>query len=172
MQNIEPATGWATIDCGNPQPARKSLDTVIDFGEKQAWWSDAEVARHTEMMFDRHRRQVEALCEQGGAPVALTAFRRVREGLQRMEVRFDGIAGCLRTSVGGSSRQSLMFVDGDDLQSRLLSTREAARLMGLPESYRLPVRYNQAYHLLGDGVAAPVVRHLAAHLLEPLTSAS
>ena len=28
--------------------------------------------------------------------------------------------------------------------------------------------YNDAYRLAGDGVAVPVVRHLAAQLLEPL----
>ena len=30
--------------------------------------------------------------------------------------------------------------------------------MGLPDSYRLPERATDAYHLLGDGVVAPVVR--------------
>ena len=61
-----------------------------------------------------------------------------------------------------------MIVEGDDIRSRLLSPREAARLMGLPDSYTLPENYNQAYHLSGDGVAVPVVRFLAAHILEPL----
>jgi DNA (cytosine-5)-methyltransferase 1 len=40
--------------------------------------------------------------------------------------------------------------------------------MGLPESYKLPENYNEAYHLVGDGVAVPVVRFLAARVLEPL----
>jgi DNA (cytosine-5)-methyltransferase 1 len=40
--------------------------------------------------------------------------------------------------------------------------------MGLPDSYKLPSNYNEAYHLTGDGVAVPVVHHLAAYLLEPL----
>jgi DNA (cytosine-5)-methyltransferase 1 len=40
--------------------------------------------------------------------------------------------------------------------------------MGLPDSYRLPHKYNEAYHLTGDGVVVPVVRHLAQHLFEPL----
>lgn len=40
--------------------------------------------------------------------------------------------------------------------------------MGLSEDYKLPKNYNEAYHLTGDGVAVPVVRHLAHHLLEPL----
>ena len=40
--------------------------------------------------------------------------------------------------------------------------------MGLDESYKLPSNYNEAYHLTGDGVAVPVVRHLAHHVLGPL----
>jgi DNA (cytosine-5)-methyltransferase 1 len=53
----------------------------------------------------------------------------------------------------------------------LLSPREAARLMGLPDDYMLPQNYNEAYHLAGDGVAVPVVRFLAEHILEPLLAA-
>ncbi len=40
--------------------------------------------------------------------------------------------------------------------------------MGLPESYRLPASANAALHLAGDGVVVPMVRHLAAEILEPL----
>lgn len=90
---------------------------------------------------------------------------------QRAEVRFDDIAGCLRTPGGGSSRQSILIVKGNSVRSRLLSPREAARLMGLPEDYELPVKYNDAYHLAGDGVAVHVVRHLAENLFEPLAQA-
>jgi DNA (cytosine-5)-methyltransferase 1 len=89
----------------------------------------------------------------------------------RAEVRFDGIAGCLRTPSGGSSRQTVIVVHGEEIRTRLLSTREAARLMGLPDSYKLPENYNDAYHIAGDGVAVPVVRFLAQHLLEPLAAA-
>jgi DNA (cytosine-5)-methyltransferase 1 len=100
-------------------------------------------------------------------------YRRTRtdgEGakVQRAEIRFDDIAGRLRTPAGGSSRQSIMIVQRGMVRSRLLSPREAARLMGLPEDYVLPENYNQAYHLVGDGVAVPVIRFLAAHLLEPI----
>jgi DNA (cytosine-5)-methyltransferase 1 len=61
-----------------------------------------------------------------------------------------------------------MIVKGNKVRSRLLAPREAARLMGLPESYKLPVRYNEAYHLVGDGVVVPVVRFLAENILESL----
>jgi DNA (cytosine-5)-methyltransferase 1 len=52
-----------------------------------------------------------------------------------------------------------------------LSPREAARLMGLPEAYVLPARATDAFHLLGDGVAPPVVRFLSESLLLPLVGA-
>ena len=123
-----------------------------------------------------HLAKVE-YARQSSTPQIGSLYKRIRtesdgDRGQRAEVRFDGVAGCLRTSLGGSSRQSLLFIDGDAARSRLLSAREAARLMGLPDSYRLPPRYNQAYHLLGDGVVVPVVRHLAEHLLEPLAASS
>jgi DNA (cytosine-5)-methyltransferase 1 len=88
--------------------------------------------------------------------------------VQRAELRLDGLAGCLRTPGGGSSRQLLVIVEGGVTRSRWMSPREGARLMGLPESYRLPAGHTAAWRVIGDGVAAPVVRHLAAHLLEPL----
>ena len=108
-----------------------------------------------------------------GHRVVGTIYKRTRgDGrggkTQRAEVRFDGIAGCLRTPVGGSSRQAIMIVKGESIRSRLLSPREAARLMGLPDSYQLPENYNDAYHLAGDGLAVPVVRFLAKNLLEPI----
>jgi DNA (cytosine-5)-methyltransferase 1 len=88
--------------------------------------------------------------------------------VQRAEVRFDGLAGCLRTPRGGSSRQTLLVIEGGEVRSRLLSGREGARLMGLPDTYRLPARANGALHVVGDGVAAPVVRWLSETLLTPL----
>jgi DNA (cytosine-5)-methyltransferase 1 len=90
--------------------------------------------------------------------------------VQRAEVRFDGLAGCLRTPRGGSSRQVIAVVEGGQVRTRLLTGREAARLMGLPESYVLPAAATSALHVAGDGVAVPVVRWLAQELLEPLLS--
>jgi DNA (cytosine-5)-methyltransferase 1 len=99
-------------------------------------------------------------------------YRRTRYGadgakIQRAEARFDDLAGCLRTPAGGSSRQILLLVEDGRLRSRLISARETARLMGLPEDYALPQNYADAYHLTGDGVVVGAVCHLAAHLFEP-----
>ena len=108
-----------------------------------------------------------------GRRIVGAVYRRTRpdeRGVsgQRVEVRFDDVAGCLRTPTGGSSRQTILVVEGKSVRSRLLSPREAARLMGLRDDYVLPTRYNDAYHVCGDGVCAPVVRHIAGHILEPI----
>jgi DNA (cytosine-5)-methyltransferase 1 len=65
----------------------------------------------------------------------------------------------------------ILVVGAKTVRSRLISSRETARLMGLSDSYRLPENYNEAYHLTGDGVAVPVVRHLARHIFEPILTA-
>ena len=64
-------------------------------------------------------------------------------------------------------RQVLMLVEGATIRTRWLTPREAARLMGLPETYRLPDRVTAALQVAGDGVAVPVVRWLARQILEP-----
>jgi DNA (cytosine-5)-methyltransferase 1 len=85
-----------------------------------------------------------------------------------LEIRFDGLAGCLRTPEGGSSRQTLVVVNNGQISTRLLTVREAARLMGAPDSFKLPGSYNDGYRAMGDAVAVPVTRWLARHLLAPL----
>ena len=65
----------------------------------------------------------------------------------------------------------VVVVQGDQVRTRLLTAREAARLMGLPDTYRLPKSTTAALHVAGDGVAAPVVRWLAERLLEPMLAA-
>jgi DNA (cytosine-5)-methyltransferase 1 len=162
-----------------PAPPRRTTqfsDIVEDAPTDVAWHSDAQTARLLSLMSEGNRQKVEAASRSGRRLVG-TIYRRTRpdeHGVkhQRAEVRFDGIAGCLRTPGGGSSRQTILVVEGEKVRSRLLSSREAARLMGLPDTYKMPRRYNEAYHLAGDGVCLDVVRFLAKSLLEPLNVAA
>lgn len=139
------------------------------------WHSEAETQKLLSMMSTVNLAKVHHAKRTGrkmvGTIYKRTRFDSVGQKVQRAEVRFDDIAGCLRTPGGGSSRQLILVVDGHSVKSRLISSRETARLMGLPEDYRLPEKYNEAYHLTGDGVVVPVVRHLAEQLFEPLLSA-
>lgn len=157
-----------------PQRTTQFSDIVEDAPTDVTWHSEAQTARLLSMMSEGNRQKVEAASRSSRRSVG-TIYRRTRpdeDGVkhQRAEVRFDGIAGCLRTPGGGSSRQTIMVVEGKKIRSRLLSSREAARLMGLPDTYIMPKRYNEAYHLAGDGVCVDVVRFLAKSLLEPLNA--
>jgi DNA (cytosine-5)-methyltransferase 1 len=155
-------------------PARKLRFADVIESEPQgvAWHTKEETERLIGLMSSLNRKKVEKAMQIGKRMVG-GIYKRTRQDqngnrVQRAEVRFDDVSGCLRTPVGGSSRQIIMIVEGSNIRTRLLAPREAARLMGLPDSYKLPANYNDAYHLAGDGVVVPVVRFLAAHLLEPL----
>lgn len=147
-------------------------DLIDDRPEGVAWHDREETQALLAKMSDLNRAKVEA-AKRAGRRMVGTLYRRTRYGadgekMQRAEARFDDLAGCLRTPAGGSSRQIVLIVEKGRVRSRLISARETARLMGLPEDYQLPRNYNEAYHLTGDGVVAPVARHIAAHILEPL----
>ncbi|WP_026841225.1 DNA cytosine methyltransferase [Citrifermentans bremense] len=151
-------------------------DIIEENPEGVAWNTPSETRYLLSLMNEVNLAKVEQARVAGRRMVG-GIYRRTREDAhgmkrQRAEVRFDDLAGCLRTPTGGSSRQTLIIVDGEQIRTRLLSPREAARLMGLPESYILPTKYNDAYHLAGDGVAVPVVRHLAANIFEPVLRAN
>lgn len=158
-----------------PIPALRKTN-FVDLIEKDVPWHTKEQTRTLMNLMSPINLAKVTLARKMGRPMVGTVYKRTRRTefgvkTQRAEIRFDDIAGCLRTPGGGSSRQSILYVCGEEVRSRLLSPREAARLMGLPDRYELPEKYNDAYHLMGDGVAVPVVRHLAKHILEPLIAA-
>ena len=162
---------WFWLTPPKPKATSASLrDFISREPEGVRWHSAQQTDRLMEIMPPAHRAKVEQLASAREYAVG-ALYKRMRPGPngareQRAEVRFD-LAGCLRTPTGGSSRQTLVIIENGKVRTRLLSAREAARLMGIPDSYRLPVRYNDAYHLAGDGVVVPVVRYLREQVIEP-----
>ena len=155
-----------------PRRQRVFSDLIEDKPREVVWHTAAETGRLLAMMSPINRHKVEQ-AKRLRRKIVGGIYKRTRTDengrkMQRAEVRFDDVSGCLRTPAGGSSRQSIIVVEGETVRSRLLSPREAARLMGLPDSYILPKNYNEAYHLAGDGVVVPVVRYLAEQILEPI----
>lgn len=158
-----------------PRPDREPVhlaDIIESEPEGVSWHAQHETEKYLSFMTPIHRQKV-AQAQLSGNVIVGTIYKRTREDetgkhVQRAEVRFDGISGCLRTPGGGSSRQTIIVVEGDSIRTRLISPREIARLMGIPETYILPSRYNETYHLIGDGLAVPVVSWLETHLLRPL----
>ncbi len=161
---------WIWWSLCAPNAQRPPVESLI--GESDDWvkWNTADKTDYIlSLMNARHRKKV-ALAQELKRRVIGFAYRRTRGGRQRAEVRFDGVAGCLRTAGGGSSKQIVVEVNGAKVRTRLLSPREAARLQGLPDTYWLPSDYNEAYDLVGDGLSVPVVIFLGEQLLTPLAS--
>lgn len=151
------------------------INIIEDNPDSVTWHTKNQTAKLLSMMSKVNQAKVEE-AQKAACKVVGTLYKRTRRDeagtkVQRAEVRFDDIAGCLRTPAGGSSRQILIVVEGPKIKTRLISSRETARLMGIPDNYILPKRYNEAYHLTGDGVVVPVVSHLAAHIIEPILNA-
>jgi DNA (cytosine-5)-methyltransferase 1 len=160
------------------------LVDVIDFDAVPDRWEfpPGKVERCLAMMSAGQRAQFDK-ARATGRPFAGPFSKRMRDvpgsgkRVQRVEVRFDGLASALRvpggrvqgkSKGGGSSKQFVITVNGGKIRMRAIQPREAARLMGLPDSYVLPANPIEALSLVGDGVVVPVVRHLAEHILEPL----
>ena len=170
---VEGKQNWVWWALPEPTRHKRQISDLIESNPTGVnWHTPEETQRLISMMSDINLRKVKQARDSGKRLVG-TVYKRTRanaDGLkiQRAEVRFDSKAGCLRTPSGGSSRQIIVIVEGHSIKSRLISGRETARLMGLPDTYILPENYNETYHLTGDGVVVPVVRHLASSILEPL----
>lgn len=165
-----------------PAPVRRAADGIDDF----VWWYAEEPAPMTTLLSDiledapfDHDEIIRLIpaahldkFDASGLSV-VSAYKRTRNHRQVLELRCDGIAGCLRTPAGGSSRQFVVARDEDgNLHGRLMTVRETARLMGAPDSFVLPGTYNEGYFAMGDAVVAPVAHWLAKTFLLELVEAA
>mgnify|MGYP000558691185 CR=1 FL=1 len=166
MDRTTLATGWATLALKPPNQVKYSLASVLDTGDEQEWWDKAATDKHYKMLSELHRTEVDRRAQAGGVHVG-TVFRRCRNEEMRAEVRFDNLAGCLRTPRGGSARQIVMVIADGKVRFRWMSPREYARLQGVPD-FTLAKNTIQSLFGFGDGVCVPVVRWLDQNVLTPL----
>jgi DNA (cytosine-5)-methyltransferase 1 len=152
---------WIWWWAEKPPKRRSHLTDIIDFSIP---YEKDDVLR---LISKRHKERLDSM----NSAVA-TGYRRTRDGKQYLELRFDGVAGCLRTPEGGSSKQFLIVKHGSELHARLLSPREAARLMGAPDSFVLPDTYNDGYKAMGDAVVLPVATFVGESFLTKLAEAA
>ncbi len=153
MESITLPTGWAAFRLPQPTTQRGQLADLIDLDETQEWWEDDAVRKHHDMMSLRHRKRVNQLLASGGRFVG-TIFRRKRRDKTRAEVRFDGLAGCLRTPRGGSARQIIIAIESGRLRHAL---DVGARVRPLPGRGRIPVdpkQHPESVRLWRRGVCA------------------
>ena len=148
---------WIWWRADKPEKRKTRLIDIIDFSLP---FDKDDVLK---LITPRHQERLDSLDN-----AIVTGYRRTRHGKQCMELRFDGVAGCLRTPEGGSSKQFLFVKKNGELHARLLSPREAARLMGAPDTYHLPNTYNDGYKAMGDAVALPVATFVGKEFLMQL----
>jgi DNA (cytosine-5)-methyltransferase 1 len=163
---------WLWFNLGGVPELRQTLGKIVsDRPVGVEWHTPAETRRLVGMMSDMHKQKL-AEAKRSGKRIVGTLSLRMRpqngKSVQRTEICFRGLAGCLRTPKGGGSRPRVIVVKGSDVRTRLLSPNEAALLMGLKPSYQLPSLYEHAFRVIGDGVAVPVVSFLRTKLLTPL----
>ncbi len=152
-------------------PLRKT--TVADIIEPvddqdERWWNATRVEHFVAQVSGLHAPKMTSRMRETGYSYA-TAFRRMRAGASRAELRFDGVAGCLRTPKGGSAKQILVRMGHGRIDVRLMTPAECGRLMGV-EDFRLPpgMRPDDALYGFGDAVCVPAVTWIARNYLDPL----
>lgn len=158
---------WGRLDF--PAPPRRDVN-IADVLERpradsRLWWSAERTAHLVSTMRPLDRARAEAL--RASPRMAFgTVYRRTRYGNAVAELRTDGLAGCLRTARGGSSKQFLLVGYRGTLRARGLTPREYARLQGVPDSFRIDVPENQALFALGDAVCVPAVQWLLGQVFD------
>ena len=128
------------------------------------WWDRARTDAFLSGLAPLHAQRLAALTE---SPVKIhrTAYRRTRNGRATWEIRADGIAGCLRTTGGGSSKQALVEAHDGQARVRWMTPVEYARLMGVG-AFRTHARTeNQALFGFGDAVVVDVIQWIADEYL-------
>ncbi|MBH0024401.1 DNA cytosine methyltransferase [Salinibacterium sp. SWN248] len=130
------------------------------------WWDKTKVASFTSSLTAIQSTRLAHLASQD-EPTFRTAFRRMRNGAARWEIRRDDIAGCLRTASGGSSVQAVVLAGRGKVGVRWMTPAEYAKLMGAPYFELSDQKTRDIYSGFGDAVCVPVVEWLARNAIIP-----
>ncbi len=159
---------WGLLPTPSLPQRRRPLETVLERFPPDAdiWWSLRKTAKLVSQMSPKHLAAVMALRPLAELSYA-TVYKRVRSTGCMAEVRLDGLAGCLRTPRGGSSRQFVLEVGRGDIRARHMTAVEYARLQGAGD-FKIRVPEIQALFGFGDAVCVPAVAWLGDTVLNVL----
>lgn len=133
-----------------------------------AWWDKTRIDMFIGSLSELQRSRLKKLIAERSVNWR-TAYRRTRGGVPVWEIRADAIAGCLRTTRGGSSKQAIVEAGGNQLRVRWMTPLEYAHLQGAPDFTMGRGSNNPAFFGFGDAVCVPVVEWIARnHLLVQL----
>ena len=130
------------------------------------WWDETRVNAFVSSLSQTQRTKMERL-QNASTTSARTAYRRTRNGKPVWELREDDIAGCLRTTRGGSSKQAVAFLGNKKLKIRWMTAHEYALLQGGADFKLDGFRESQIQYAFGDAVARPAVSWLIRHAVLP-----
>lgn len=164
-----PELNWGLFNIEFNRKLNNNLNTIIDLSVKEnspLWWNDERREHLLAQMSQEHKSTLDKMISKDCFSYG-TVFRRMRKGISTAEMRTDGIAGCLRTPRGGSSKQILIQAGFGGWKVRLLNPREYARLQGVRDSFILPDNMNKSFFAMGDAVCVPVIEFLSNQILTP-----
>lgn len=168
-----PSLNWGLFDMEFNRELNNNLSSIIDLSvddNSHLWWDSHRKGHLVSQMNPEHKNTLDAMIKKDYFSYG-TVFRRMRKGKSTAEMRVDGIAGCLRTPRGGSSKQILIRAGFGECKVRLLNPREYARLQGVRDSFILPENMNKGFFAMGDAVCVPVIEFLSNHTLTPIYKA-
>jgi len=165
-----PELNWGLFDFEFNNAINDKLFEVIENDipvDSDLWWDEIRTKKLFDQMNNNHKAKLllNIQCEE---VTYGTVYRRMRKGKSTAEYRTDGVAGCLRTPKGGSSKQILIVAGQGDWRVRLLTPREYARLQGVRDDFRLPQNANKGYFAMGDAVCVPAIEFLSKNILSPV----
>ena len=164
-----PELNWGLFNIEFNRKLNNNLNSVIDLSieyNSSLWWNNERQEHLFNQMNPAHKRTLEEMINRDHLSYG-TVFRRMRNGISTAEMRTDGIAGCLRTPRGGSSKQILIQAGFGQWKVRLLNPREYARLQGVRDSFILPENMNKSFFAMGDAVCVPVIEFISNQVLSP-----
>jgi DNA (cytosine-5)-methyltransferase 1 len=148
--------------------APRKLDDVMEVlpSISDLWWNGKRTAHLLSQLSHRHKTIIRKMKEDE-KQTWITVYKRMRGDRIRAEVRCDGIAGCLRTPRGGTSKQIAIRLGNGQLRVRHMTPREYGRLQGADDSFIIDENVNTALFGFGDAVCVPAVRWITRHLINP-----
>lgn len=160
---------WGAFNIPPPPKRTLTLSDIIekDLNEKpEAWWPEDRKEYLFSQMSASHKEMLGKIVNKDEYSYG-TVYRRTRQGVSFAELRTDGVAGCLRTPRGGSSKQIVICAGFGSWSVRLLTSREYARLQGVGDHFVLPENANKGYFAMGDAVCVPVIKFISNFILSP-----
>ena len=140
-----------------PQPARKEI-YLRDLLEKDVELSSVEIRRNDINLYALGNNKKKM------GPIQIGTINSGGQGERIYSI--NGHAVTLSAHGGGAAAKTGAYlVDG---KIRKLTPRECARVMGFPETFKVPVTNAQAYKQFGNSVAVPVVRAIAEKIIETI----